>query len=345
VRWFVVSVVFQLSHGYNVQSLDDPLVLIADEATSDFAKAVSPGAFLVDMLPILKYVPEWFPAAGFKTKAREWRVRNERITNGPFEHVRRQVKEGTASPSFASKLIGDNPNATAEEESVFRSAVMSMYAAGSDTTVSAIDSFFLVMSLYPDVQQKAQAEIDTVMIHTSGRLPTFADRPDLLYIEALIKEIHRWNPVVPLSLPHYLIQEDTYNGYTIPAGTTVIPNSWGILHNPSLYPDPFVFRPERYLTKEGVNDGINPDPRPYAFGYGRRVCPGESVADASLFITVVKLLASFNITKALNEHGEPIEPVVEYSSAIMSHPGPFRCAITSRSGEVESLISGVALQA
>ena len=59
------------------------------------------------------------------------------------------------------------------------------------------------MALYPEVQKKAQAEIDAVV--GSNRLPDFHDRPSLPYINAIIKESSRWNLVVPLGRPFVII--------------------------------------------------------------------------------------------------------------------------------------------
>lgn len=71
-------------------------------------------------------------------------------------------------------------------------------SGGADTTVSAEYGFFLAMVLFPEVQKKAQAEIDAVV--GSGRLPTFADQPHLPYVNALVTEVLRWNSVVPVSM-------------------------------------------------------------------------------------------------------------------------------------------------
>ena len=65
-----------------------------------------------------------------------------------------------------------------------------------EQTVSALYTFFLAMTLNPEVQKKAQEEISRVV--GEDRLPTFADRENLPYIGALIKEVLRWNPVGPL---------------------------------------------------------------------------------------------------------------------------------------------------
>ena len=96
------------------------------------------------------------------------------------------------------------------------------------------------MALYPDVQKKAQAEIDAVV--GPNRLPDFQDRSSLPYINAVIKESSRWNLVLPFGrafdmiiiailtssegVPHMSTLDDEYNGFYIPKGTIMIANAW-----------------------------------------------------------------------------------------------------------------------
>jgi cytochrome P450 len=80
------------------------------------------------------------------------------------------------------------------------------------------------MTLYPEVQHKAQEELDRVV--GSSRLPTFEDRGNLPYIDAIVKETFRWHPLAPLGLPHTADQDDIVNGYLIPKGSILIPNIW-----------------------------------------------------------------------------------------------------------------------
>jgi hypothetical protein len=104
-----------------------------------------------------------------------------------------------------------------------------------------VQTLFLAMALYPEVQKKAQAEIDAVV--GSNRLPNFYDRPSLPYINAVIKETARWNLVAPFGrsfviiiittiltssegVPHMSTNDDEYNGFYIPKGTIVIGNAW-----------------------------------------------------------------------------------------------------------------------
>ncbi|KAG6863356.1 hypothetical protein C0993_011867 [Termitomyces sp. T159_Od127] len=85
------------------------------------------------------------------------------------------------------------------------------------------------MVLHPEVQKKAQAELDRVVPH--DRLPNFSDRDKLPYLECLVWECLRWNPAVNISLAHLLTENDDYKGYKTPKGTTVLDNIWSILHD------------------------------------------------------------------------------------------------------------------
>lgn len=80
------------------------------------------------------------------------------------------------------------------------------------------------MVKHQEVQKKAQEELDSVT--RRGQIPTFDDQDSLPYISAIFKECLRWQPIVPLAIPHQLIKDDVYRDYFIPAGTTVLPNTW-----------------------------------------------------------------------------------------------------------------------
>ena len=78
------------------------------------------------------------------------------------------------------------------------------------------------MTIYQEVQKKAQAELDAV---TGGtRLPTAADKENLPYLRALVSEVLRWRPIAPLGMPHNSLEDDTYGEYLFPKGTMFVPN-------------------------------------------------------------------------------------------------------------------------
>ena len=178
--------------------------------------------------------------------------------------------------------------------------------------MSIILNYFIAACKYPEVQKKAQAEIDRVV--GTDRLPTIADRANLPYVEALVTELYRWLPVAPLALPHRAVNDDVYNGMLIPKDATIFANVWNFFHNPAVYKEPFEFNPERFLGETPERD-----PRDIGvFGFGRRSCPGEHLADVSVWISVTKAIAAFNVEKALDEQGNPIEPVAEGMDGIIS---------------------------
>ena len=101
-----------------------------------------------------------------------------------------------------------------------------MLSLPGSKTVSSTESFLLAMMLHSEVQRKAQEQIDKVIGH--DRLPQFSDKKDLPYIDCILWEVLRWKPIVPLSIAHYTVKEDIYEGYLIPKGTTVFPNVWSV---------------------------------------------------------------------------------------------------------------------
>src|ERR1700761_4687983 len=82
------------------------------------------------------------------------------------------------------------------------------------------------MILNPEVQSKAQEELDRVV--GPNRLPEFSDESELPYIRAICKEVFRWQPVVPLGIAHRNIQVDEYRGMRITKGSSLLANQWSV---------------------------------------------------------------------------------------------------------------------
>jgi cytochrome P450 len=121
--------------------------------------------------------------------------------------------------------------------------------------------------------------------------------------------------------------EDEYQGFYIPKGITVLVNTWGIAHNELTYPEPFKFKPERFVKEDGTF--IESD-FPFVFGLGRRICPGQHVADASLWIAIASMLATFDFLKAQDDHGNEIDISPQFTPGPASQPKPFPCRIVPR---------------
>ncbi|KAG6846329.1 hypothetical protein H0H93_014645, partial [Arthromyces matolae] len=108
------------------------------------------------------------------------------------------------------------------------------------------------MSMHPEVQVKAREEIEKVV--GTDRFPTFEDRHNLPYINAICREVFRVHTVVPNGLPHRAMEDDVYDG--------------NMLHDPETYVDPFKFNPSRFITSQ--DHKAERDVYDIIFGFGRR---------------------------------------------------------------------------
>ncbi|KAJ7237762.1 cytochrome P450, partial [Mycena rebaudengoi] len=340
LRQMAGEIIMSMAYGIDVLPSDDPYVALANEGVHSLVVALV-NRYLVDMFPALKYVPKWCPGAEFQRKAEEWRKLARAMVDMPYTETKRQMECGIAPRSFTSDALhtlreSDDGSYYGEED--IKASAGTMFSAGADTTVSALSTFFLAMLANPEAQRKAQAEIDAV---TGGKyLPDFDDEANMPYVSALVKEVLRWKNVTPIAVPHFLATEDEYRGYRLPAGSIVIGNTWAILHDELMYPDPYAFKPERFLLDGKANPAVK-DPDCAAFGFGRRICPGRHMARSSIWSVVASILATFNIDKAVDEAGHVIEPTFEYLTALVSAPLPFKCSITPRSNEAVRLIRGI----
>ncbi|KAF9462161.1 cytochrome P450 [Collybia nuda] len=334
IRQHAASAILRVVYGYDVKSSHDHYVALAHEAIVGLSQTINVGSYLVDFLPSLRYIPSWFPGAAFKRQAKEWAIPAARLKDSPFDDFKRSFAAGTAVPCFVSQNLERLKNKISSDslgEEIIKNCAGIAYLAGSDTTVSVILTWMLAMVLHPAIQARAQAELEKVV--GTSRMPDFEDQPSLPYINAMLSETLRWNPVTPLAVPHKAIHDDVYDGFYIPAGSTVVGNVWAILHDEKIYPEPFEFKPERFLQEEGKD--LPPDPIAIgAFGFGRRICPGRYFALNSAWIAIVSILSTFDITKARDTNGHEIEPAIDYTDGLVIHPKPFELSLKPRSQAV-----------
>jgi cytochrome P450 len=339
IELFQGKIIMSLMYGYDLKE-NDKIVEAPVQLGKILGRFVLPGSALVNYLPFLRHTPSWVPWLSYESLIQECRECGHRTMNEPIDFVKNAMQDGTAVPSLAREQLLEVESLNGPEyhaqEDVIKQVLGSMYQAGVDTTVSSMSSLFVALTLYPEVQKRARAQIDSVV--SRDRLPTFEDRSRLPYIEAICKELLRWQVVLPLGFPHASSEDSVYRGSFIPKGSITIMNSWAILHNPDLYPDPETFKPERFLNEDGT---FRDDPTiSLAFGAGKRICPGRHLVDATMFIFTACVLSVFNVTKARDENGHeiPVTTMVQADSAL-THPVKFECSITARDKIAEHLIT------
>jgi cytochrome P450 len=152
--------------------------------------------------------------------------------------------------------------------------------------------WMLAMLAYPETQARAHAELDAIV--GRARLPTFADFPHLPYIRAMVKETLRWRPSGPLGVAHRSTEDDWYEGMFIPKGTICIPNVWHMNRDPKIFgKNAEHFDPARHLdTSEDIAPGMSDikEQGHFSYGFGRRICLGQHMANNTLFINIAVLL-------------------------------------------------------
>ncbi|GJJ11033.1 hypothetical protein Clacol_005264 [Clathrus columnatus] len=312
IRYILGASILEVTYGIQAASEKDPFLILSETTIQQVIEAGLPGTYLVDIFPVLKYIPSWFPGAKFKIELDQLGKQVLEMLNRPIEIARNSLKKGDAIPSTASVLIEqfeNDPSRPDDYEDIIKHVTGVAYLAAVDTTNGLLVQFFYTILLHPEVQKRAQKELDEVV--GPDALPSFNDLGRLKYMKAVFEELLRWNAVAPSGIPHVLNVDDVVNGYFIPKGTIVFGNTWTLLRSKSVYgSDADKFNPDRFL------DGRMPYPD-FAFGYGRRVCPGQYFGENTVFIAIVSILHLFDILPFEGENGPELPAENDFESGII----------------------------
>ncbi|XP_071403598.1 cytochrome P450 2J4-like [Centroberyx affinis] len=195
---------------------------------------------------------------------------------------------------------------------------LDLFSAGTETTTTTLHWGLLYMIYYPHIQERVQAEIDTVV--GSSRQPSVTDRENMPYTDAVIHEIQRMGNILPLNVPHMANKNTTLSKYTIPKGTMILPMLHSVLHDESVWETPHSFNPQHFLDQDGKfrkREAFLP------FSAGKRACPGEPLARMELFLFFTSLLQRFSFSAPTGE-----EPSLDFKLGATHCPKPYRlCAI------------------
>ncbi|KAG7458675.1 hypothetical protein MATL_G00223160 [Megalops atlanticus] len=287
----VSNVISSISFGQRFQQGDREFRTLLDLMARGLELCVNSPAVLINVFPWLYYLP--FGAFG------EIRQVERDITVFLKEIIARH--RSSLDPGNPRDLIDmylvevaqQQQSAEAGETSFSEDYLFyiigDLFIAGTDTTTNSILWILLYMSIYPDIQEKVQAEIDSVV--GSDRVPSLTDKASLPFTEATIMEVQRMTVVVPLAIPHMASETTVFRGYTIPKGTVIIPNLWSVHRDPTMWDNPDDFNPYRFLDQNGQivrKESFIP------FGIGRRLCMGEQLAKMELFLMFSNLMQAFS---------------------------------------------------
>ncbi|KAJ5729591.1 uncharacterized protein N7483_004099 [Penicillium malachiteum] len=353
LRQFSTAVVLRIGFGIDVQEENDPYVQMALDVEEATGKGGVPGASIVDFFPILRYLPSFVEklCTAFQPLAHARRTKPsiQHLHDAPWDATESSIRSGKATqPSFMlthfGKYLSNEEKGIPNEVTIadLKGAAGAISIAGGNTTWSTVIVCIFNLMKHPHIQTKVKQEIDRVVgTDEHGnllRLPDFDDRPQLKYLECVIQEATRWAPLSPLGVPHASIEDDIYDGYYIPKGSVVFANAWAMSRDKRHYSSPDDFNPDRFISK---SEGGMGEPLPEGpFGFGRRVCPGQHLALAGVYIVLVTLVATMELNCPVDESGKRIEPKVSFSSGLSGVPDSFACVMKPRSEKTRELLIG-----
>ncbi|KAK7057911.1 cytochrome P450 [Favolaschia claudopus] len=333
------SLLMAIVYGTPIMHSDDPLVEAIQQHVARNLASAAPGAFLVEYFTWMEKLPRWM--CKWRRDAEYWFEKDSAMLNGLFVDSKARQESGDDVPCVVATLIENmDEEGLSEADAAWLGATL--FSAGAETSSGQMEWFMISMILHPEAQKAAQHQIDDVV--GRGRMPTLEDYEHLPYVRALVKELLRWRPVLPLGVPHRLSQDDWYEGHYIPKDSIVIPNVWALNHDPVVYgEDAEEFRPERHLNDAGNLNTPTKDTHDeshFSYGFGKRICVGRHVANRSLFIEIATILWSFDIRAPLDESGKTILPdsKPKRDGSLVLRPDHFRCEITPRFPDVSVVI-------
>ncbi|KZT52254.1 cytochrome P450 [Calocera cornea HHB12733] len=293
-----------------------------DELSADTFKASLPGYSIVDMIPPLRHL--YASVKWFRKDLDKWFYESTEI----YRNLYRGAKDASVlSVPCVANSLSKLPDDYGISQTMKAWTAGALFTAGQDTTATTLRFFVLAMVLHPEVVRKAQTELDAVV---GDSMPTFDDKDKLPYVCAVIKEVARWHPAVPLGVPHAASDDFEYNGYIIPRGTWILDNIWSQTHDPTVYPEPEKFNPSRFLNAEGHIKPGAPDSHDdwLGFGHGRRICPGRDLASNSLFIVIASLLWAVEFGTGDGEVAPKESDLVD--NFLTVQPAPFKVTLVPR---------------
>ncbi|KAG1462291.1 hypothetical protein G6F46_004333 [Rhizopus delemar] len=257
-----------------------------------------------------------------------------------FPYVRNTIKLARESKedSLVKKMDEIRKEYGLDEQSIL-CLLSETLTAGTDTTSVGTAWAIGILCHHPEVQKKLCDEIDA-FIRKHGRQPAFSDREELPYFIAFEKECLRFRAPTDLGLPHKVLKDVVYKDYIIPKGHIIYVNVHTLHNDPQVFPEPEKFMPERFLNDTrsmyASSNGAIQNRDHFAFGWGRRICPGIYLAESQIFHLLTKILATSTIEPAISSTGEKIYPDLDnvIDTGITVGPVPFKIRLVERMDRV-----------
>ncbi|CAK4034003.1 Fumitremorgin C synthase [Lecanosticta acicola] len=289
------SVMSVIGTGKRIRELNDPLTVKVIKVTAEMGEKVVVGKhfpMILETFPWMSSLPsirKMFRSGSSESDMYYCMAQeaSERRQDCYFRYIYESQRKYELSNHEVTSLTGN------------------LFGAGVETSTYTVLSFLLAACCFPEAMSEAREEIDKIC--GSERSPTSEDTVGMRHVQAVMKEVFRWRaPAVLGGQPHAPLEDDFFDGYLIPKGTSVTGNLWAIHRNERDFPEPDHFCPQRHFADHKLYRPLPMEKRHMAFGWGRRVCAGAELAEQGVLTQIARFLWAFNIESELDEQtGKP----------------------------------------
>ncbi|KAJ6641655.1 Cytochrome P450 2C21 [Pseudolycoriella hygida] len=275
------------------------------------------------------FLRSWFPEQSGRNAVLRSVAGLQDFIRGLIQDCRRKeiykVNPQNLVDVFLEKIESErnDPNTSFDDDQLLIT-MLDVFQAGIETTSNILSWTILFLILNPDVQAKLYEEISRMI--PKGEQITLDYKNRMPYTHATILEAHRRAQIIPIAIAHKVVSDFVYRGYLFKAGTPVFANTYAVLMNEKMWPNPDKFSPERFIDASGNIDKKKAEIVKIVFLPGKRVCIGESVAESTFFMYLVGLVQTFQFQCVPGKPKPTTEPQVGFAYS----PHPFDVLIKVR---------------
>ncbi|KAI8310601.1 Cytochrome P450 monooxygenase yanC [Colletotrichum sp. SAR11_240] len=316
IRRYTASVVTSITYGFRAASFESFWGHGVYDVMTKWTASMEPGANPpVDVFTFLRHIPASF--AYWKRRA----IDAGKTMDETWSTARRLVEERRAHGEKRNCIIDGLLDEYEQKgwpasisQHAFTNLMGEIIEGGADTTAAQLLTLILAFALHPEIQRKAQVEIDECRDGFAAQ-----NSPDPYFDDQYIAD-------------------DEYNGMFIPKDSTVFIATWALHHTDANYPSHDTFNPDRYLKHPKLANDYAGSPEwsnrdHYNYGAGRRICPGIHLAERNMWRIAAKLLWAFDFAEPLDPETGKVTPLDAnaYNPGILQAPLEFKARITPRS--------------
>ncbi|KAJ5272324.1 hypothetical protein N7478_007449 [Penicillium angulare] len=319
---YALNTSLTLNYGFRIEgNVDDNLLKEICDVERGVSNFRSTSNNWQDYIPLLRIFPK------MNNEAQEFRARRDKYLTYLLDMLKARIAKGTDTPCITGNIIKD-PEAKLNDAEI-KSICLTMVSAGLDTVPGNLimGIAYLASEDGQRIQKRAYEEIMSVYPDGDAWEKCLIEEK-VPYVTALVKEVLRFWTVIPICLPRVSTKDITWNGSTIPAGTTFFMNAYAADYDEDHFKEAHKFIPERYLDLGEASGTPH-----YGYGAGSRMCAGSHLANRELFTAFLRLITAFEMKPAKEASDRPILDAIDCNAiptALTTEPKPFKVGFIAR---------------